>query len=219
MTDPEVTDPEVTDRAVTDRPLTDRDLRVAPLDAALFPRWAALFEAAHSPCYCRYWHFTGNKNDWLARAVDGGSANRAEQKAAIAEGGPAASGLVAIDTSSNEEPVVGWMKLAPRAALPKLRGLSVYRAHDLGSDEGVFSVGCFLVHPAYRRRGVARALLGAAPAFVRARGGTSIEAYPRRSREELHDEEALMGYESLFVELGFIPFGGEAPYPVLRRSV
>jgi hypothetical protein len=35
------------------------------------------------------------------------------------------------------------MKLAPRAALPKLRKLPTYRSLDLGDDAGVFSIGCF----------------------------------------------------------------------------
>ena len=93
---------------------------------------------------------------------------------------------------------VGWMKLAPRALLPKLRRQGVYRALDLGDDAGVWSIGCFLVHPDHRRHGVARALVEAAPEYVRAWGGRAVEAYPHRVPHPPHDEEAWMGPESLF---------------------
>src|SRR5262249_17731790 len=71
--------------------------RIAPLDASLFATWTALFDAAHSACFCRYWHFAGTKNDWLARCATGGAENRAEQEAAVARHEASMSGLVAID--------------------------------------------------------------------------------------------------------------------------
>ena len=116
------------------------------------------------------------------------------------------------------------MKLTPRAAVPKLRGLRIYRALDLGAGRrGLVSVGCFLVDPRHRRRGVASALLDAAPAYVRSRGGTAIEAYPRHPHESeharLHDDEALMGPESMFTSRGFSRVAegaGAKMYPVYR---
>jgi GNAT superfamily N-acetyltransferase len=200
-------------------------IRVVPLEASVFPQWAGLFERAASPCHCRYWHYTGTKNDWLARCAMTPEVNRAEHEAALAAGDPGASGLVALDGDA----AVGWMKVTPRASVPKLRKLPVYRALDLGPDEGTFSIGCFLVDPAHRRRGVARALVHEVDAFVRARGGRAVEAYPRRAREPLHAEEAWMGPEHLFIEHGFVPVhddrlagpvSGTSPtsaYPVYRK--
>jgi GNAT superfamily N-acetyltransferase len=114
---------------------------------------------------------------------------------------------------------VGWLKLAPRARLAKLRGQGAYRALELGADDGVWSIGCFLVHPAHRRRGVAGALLAAAGEHVKRWGGGALEAYPRRSSEPLHDEEAAQGPEGLFVAHGFACIHDAAPYPVYRRVV
>ena len=130
-------------------------------------------------------------------------------------GDPAGRGLVAMEAGV----ALGWMKLAPRAVLPKLRRLSVYRPLDLGDDAGVYSVGCFLVRPDHRGRGVARALLAAADTHVLAWGGRAIEAYPRRAEGALHPEEAWMGPERLFIELGFSPLVDVAPYPVLRKTL
>ena len=196
-------------------------IEVVALDVPRLAAWASLFDAASSACFCRYWHFTGTKNDWLARCAMAPEANRAEGEEAVVAGDPAAGGLVAMDGDR----AVGWMKIAPRATLPKLRRLPVYRARDLGDDEGVFGIGCFLVDPAHRGRGVAHALLDAAPAHVRARGGRILEAYPRRTAEPMHPEEAWMGPEALFLAHGFARFqgsGGAADieaYPVYRRAV
>ncbi len=189
------------------------DFVVEPLAAKHLAGFAALFEAASSSCFCRYWHFTGTKNDWLDRCANRPEENLAEQADALARNDPSASGLVALEDGR----VVGWMKLAPRASLPKLTSLPVYR--QLVAEPGTWTIGCFVVDPAARRRGVARALVEAADALVAAWGGHAIEAHPRRSTEPLHDEEAWQGPEKLFVELGFQPIHDDGPYPVYRKVV
>jgi GNAT superfamily N-acetyltransferase len=195
-------------------------LRIEPLGERNAQAWAALFDRSHLPCFCRYWHFDGTKNDWLARCAMDPKTSRDEALAALGVGASEALGLVAVDESGR---AIGWMKLTPRASVPKLRKLPLYRGLDLGGDDGVWSIGCFLVDPDHRRRGVAAALLDAAPAFVRARGGAAIEAYPRHlheaDRPRLHDEEAWMGPESLFMARGFARVAEERAtqmYPVYR---
>jgi GNAT superfamily N-acetyltransferase len=192
-----------------------RVVEVLPEHDAAF---AALFEACGSTCFCQYWHFEGDKNAWLARALTP-EKTREERQALTRSRDPRAGGLLAFEGDL----AVGWMKLTPRAVVPKLRRLPVYRAIPLGEDEGIWSVGCFLVHPERRRTGVARALLAAAEAHVADRGGHAIEAYPRRASEPLHAEELWMGPESVFVRAGFeIVGGGEAwagPYPVMRKTL
>jgi len=192
-------------------------LEVEALTPARWPALEAFFRACDSPCFCRFWHFEGDKNAWLARCVEEPEKNAAEQRALVDRGDPSARGLVA--TRGGD--VVGWMKLAPRAALPKLRARPVYRALDLGSDDGVWSIGCFLIHPAARRTGVARALLEAAPRFAAEWGARAIEAYPHKSSTPLGEHEAWMGPYALFTSLGFepMPSAVDGPYPVLRRAI
>ena len=187
-------------------------MRVASLTVETSAAWAALFDAAGSACFCRWWHFEGNKNAWLARSFEEPRRNRDEQLALVASHAPEACGLLALEGDA----AIGWMKLAPRALLPKLRRQGAYRALDLGDDAGVWSVGCLLVHPEHRRRGVARALVEAAPRQARAWNGRAVEAYPHRVAHALHDEEAWMGPERLFVAAGWQPVHDVPPYPVYR---
>jgi GNAT superfamily N-acetyltransferase len=192
---------------------------VEPATSAHFDRLAALFEECSSACYCRYWHFGGTKNDWLERCAMSPEENRSELEAALAKPDDSARGLVSIDSAAKNKPIVGWMKLAPRASLPKLQKLPVYRSRPHDSDERVFSIGCFLVHPAYRKRGVARALVEGSSEAVRAWGGNAIEAYPHAIDRTMYDEEAWMGPASIFEHAGFTIVAGELPYPVLRLVI
>jgi GNAT superfamily N-acetyltransferase len=191
------------------------DLAVEPLTERNADAWVALFDACGCACFCRYWHFEGTKEQWLARSFEAVTQNADEQLALLRAGAIEARGLLAM----RGKDAVGWMKLAPRARLPKLRNQRAYRAVDLGPDEGIWSVGCFLVRPAERRRGVARALLVAAPEWARAWGACAIEAYPHRVTYALHDEEAWMGPESVFVEQCWSAVHDVAPYPVYRKAL
>ena len=199
-------------------------MNIVALDEETSPAWLALFEACGSTCFCRYWHFGGTKNDWLERCALRPGENREEQLALVRARAPEASGLLATDGTV----ALGWMKLAPRDRLPKLLRQGAYRPLALGSHDGVWAVGCLLVHPRHRRSGVARALVGAAAAYVRAWEGPertcAIEAYPRGGPEgvdppHLHDEEAWTGTPGLFASCGFVRVAGESAYPVMRKVV
>ena len=190
-------------------------MRVAPLSPENVATWEALFEACASSCFCRYWHFEGNKNEWLARCAHDATRNRDEHVASVRAGEAAARGLVALEDGS----AVGWMKLCPKEEMGKLTRLGVYKGQGADAGAGVFVIGCLLVRPDRRRRGVARALVKGAEDQVREWGGTAIEAYPRHFDGPLHDEEAWMGPEKVFVECGFTKVAGEGPYPVLRKDL
>lgn len=189
---------------------------VRPVEAGDFVGLAALFERDHSPCYCRYFHFTGTNKEWEARCALEPSKNRDELRAALgtAEG----HGLIAIDQGGGREladgqAILGWMKLVPQPTLHKLLIRSPYKG--LESAE-VWSIGCFLVDPEHRRRGVATALVRGAIAHAETHGITTLEAYPRVF-EGMHDAEQWTGPMAMFESLGFEVHRDQAQYPVLRR--
>ena len=185
---------------------------VEPFGPEHLAGFRALFESAGSGCFCRYWHFTGTKNEWLARSAHTPEVNDAEMSAAVAAHDDSARGLVALDDARD---VVGWMKLTPRAAVPKLTSLVPYR--DVPALPGTWSIGCFLVSPTARRHGVAHALVEGAVKYLPTWGGHVLEAYPRHSEAPLYDEEAWQGPESLFVRLGFEVAHAAQQYPMYRK--
>jgi GNAT superfamily N-acetyltransferase len=191
-------------------------VRVEALTVEHLPRLREFFEASANTCFCRYWHFGGTKNDWLDRCANRPEENAADLEAAVRSADPGGRGLVAI---ADDTRIVGWLKLTPRSSLPKLRALPVYRSLDLGDEATTYSIGCMLVRPDARGEGVARALVEAAPQIAQAWGAHAVEAYPRRSSEPLHPEEAWQGPERVFVEAGFDVAVDVAPYPVYRKRL
>ena len=179
---------------------------------------AALFEAAGSPCYCRFWHFAGTNNAWLERCATAPEQNREELARALASGSDEARGVVALAG----ETLVGWLKVAPAGAVKKAYDRRLYRGLPCfgGDREGVFLVGCALVHPGHRRRGVATALVAGAVRIAKEQwGARALEALPRRPREPVSDDELWTGPMGAFAAAGFVEVHAFEPYPVLRREL
>jgi GNAT superfamily N-acetyltransferase len=177
---------------------------------------AALFEAAGSPCYCRFWHFEGTNNGWLERCATAPGQNRADFASALREGGDEARGVVALD---RDDAVVGWLKVAPVEGMRKLYDRRLYRGLPCfaGDRAGVMVIGCALVHPAHRRAGVATALVAGAVRLAPTWGARALEAFPRRPREAVSDEELWTGPMGAYARNGFVEVSDFEPYPVLRR--
>jgi GNAT superfamily N-acetyltransferase len=187
---------------------------VAPVTPRDAPALALLMKREGTPCFCRYWHFVGTNKEWEARCALEPEKSERELSDAIDVGGDEGRGLIA----KANDVVVGWMKLTWRRALPKLMARVPYRDLDLDAAR-VLSIGCFVVDPTMRRRGVARALVKGAIDLAPSWGARWLEAYPRRSDHALHDGEVWTGPERLFVELGFTVARDATQYPVLRLDL
>jgi GNAT superfamily N-acetyltransferase len=182
----------------------------------------ALFEAASCPCYCRFWHFEGTNNEWLERCANAPAESARAFMAAIAAGDDEGRGVVALEKAeTGADTLVGWLKVAPARAMRKAYERRFYKQLPVfqGDREGVFLIGCSLVHPAFRKRGVATALVRGAARIAPAWGARSLEALPRRPRESVVDEELWTGPMGAFEKNGFVEVGGLEPYPVLRLAL
>ncbi|HVJ20501.1 MAG TPA: GNAT family N-acetyltransferase [Polyangiaceae bacterium] len=195
--------------------MSDLALRCVRLDESSAAAAAALFERESNPCYCRYQHFDGDKNAWLARLFHEPHENEREFLAMASD--TRLSGVVAL---AEDGSALGWMKIMEHHALRKLYDHRLYRGLPCfgGPREGVFTVGCFFVGERFRRRGVARALLREGLAQVRAEGGSAVEAFPRGA-ESVPDSELLTGPVALFLREGFEVVNDFHPYPVLRLKL
>ena len=174
----------------------------------------ALMERASNGCFCRWWHFDREDIYWTERCNVYPQKNRAELVAALARGDDEAQGIVAMVG----DVVVGWLKLTPAPKLAKLFTRRVYRTLDCfdGERGRVWLIGCFVIAPAHRRRGVSRALVAAAIDAARGAGAAALEAFPRRPKQQTADAEMWMGVASVFLDAGFEEIAGPEPYPVLR---
>ncbi|BBK41956.1 N-acetyltransferase [Allostella vacuolata] len=115
-------------------------------------------------CSCAYWR--RSQGDYVAGR---GAGNREWFRRLVAEGPPPGIvGYVGGDPA-------GWCGVGPRAAFGRLA-----RARALAPLDArpVWSVNCFIVRKAYRRRGVAGRLLEAAVAFAASHGADMVEGYP-----------------------------------------
>ena len=185
------------------------------------PRRASrkLFEAASSSCFCRYWHFTGTKNDWLDRCAHRPEENLAEQAEAVARGDASARGLVAVDRDARrrrrrlDEARAARVGARSSRACPSIAQLA-RRARDVDASAASSST------PASVASGVARALAR------RGRGACACMGWPRAPRairggrpSPSTTKRPGKGPERLFVELGFTPIHDVPPYPVYRKVV
>lgn len=168
---------------------------IRPVVPALWDDVADLFERkgphGGTPqtdgCWCQFWHLRG-KSYWDRH----GAENRKRLEAEI-RGGHEPGLLAYVD-----DVPVGWSRIGPRESFERLEHSRKLARID---DEDAWSVVCFYVHPAAKRKGVAAALLDAAIARATALGAPTLEGYPVGKGHMNID--AYTGYLSMFVEAGF----------------
>ncbi len=76
---------------------------------------------------------------------------------------------------------------------------------------------CFVIAPAWRRRGVAGALLDGALADLRERGIALVDAFPFKAGDSTKAGDHYHGPSSLFASRGFLPIGETADLTVVRK--
>ena len=108
-----------------------------------------------------------------------------------------APGVLAYD----DETVVGWAAVAPRADLPFARSRKIPHVDDLP----VWSIWCLRVRPGHRGKGISHRLLAGAVAYARAQGAPAVEGYPVDNQGEKVDlTMAYVGTKALFEGAGFV---------------
>jgi hypothetical protein len=137
-------------------------------------------------CACMRWRMTSSE---FSRSTKEGRAEALEQ---LACGGTPIGVLACLD----QEPV-GWCSVAPRECYA---GLERYRALPRLDERHVWSVVCFFVGAALRRRGMTLGLLKAAVNYAGAQGAAIIEGYPVEPGARLY---TYMGSPTTFRTAGF----------------
>lgn len=166
------------------------DLAVLPATHERWPDVVTLLGGgSERGCWCQAWRGS-RRGDGSPRD------NRSRLEAQVREGSFAPGVIAYLDGVP-----VGWCGFGPRAAMPRLVGSRTIPAVD---DSPVWSIGCFVVRPGYRRRGVARALLAGAVAYARSRGAPGVEAYPiDPAGARVSSTFGFTGFTSMFETAGF----------------
>jgi GNAT superfamily N-acetyltransferase len=165
------------------------------------PEWA--------PCYCHF-HHVSPRVDWPA--LDG-PANRLAMDARIACG--EMQGYLAY----RGERIVGWLNAQPRHRLRHCDARIGVAPPPLPVPaHEAAAIVCFVIAPAHRRTGVARALLQGALADLAARGLRVVDAYPRAHDDATRfAQDHWRGPRKLFLASGFGPLRREGDILVLRK--
>ena len=185
-----------------------------PVTAADHADLVAFFRRAECGCHCQYWSFPGDHRDWQLRLATEPQENARALGDALGAGH--LLGVVAISGGA----IIGWSRLAKAEDLRRLYEGRVYKGLPCfqGDRTLVMTVGCVLVDPAHRRRGVGRALLTRQVEYAQSLGARALEAFPRGA-VDVSDGEQWMGPLAVYRELGFARVHDFAPYPVLRKEL
>jgi GNAT superfamily N-acetyltransferase len=99
-----------------------------------------------------------------------------------------------------DDEVVGWAAVAPRAELPFARSTKIPHVDQLP----VWSVWCIRVRPGHRGKGLSRSLLDGAVEYARSQAAPAIEGYPVDNKGMKVDPTmAYVGTRALFESAGF----------------
>jgi GNAT superfamily N-acetyltransferase len=113
----------------------------------------------------------------------------------------------------------GWCAVEPRTAYAGL--LRHYRVPWEGraedrSDASVWAVTCLFARAGFRKRGISRALAGAAVEFARERGARALEGYPITTKDVI-TEELHVGTVGVFAAAGLSEVSRPTPRRVVMR--
>jgi len=169
------------------------DIVCKPLSPELLPDYLAFFDdraftdnPRWAGCYCYFPLHDPRTTEWSKRGRD---ENRAAVSGCIRGG--TARGVLAYDGGQ----VIGWCNAGPWSQYPMLADVPESDTGRLGM------IFCFVVAPAWRGRGVARALLGAACDELRRLGMAAVQAKPLKSAADA--AAAHLGPLELYLSAGF----------------
>lgn len=179
-------------------------LTARPLECSDWPVVTRLFggNGACGGCWCMHWRMQRGA-DWDALK---GRRNRDALRRLVQAGR-----VHAVLAFHGEQPV-GWCLLGPRSDFLRLMRSRVMNPQ---AHPDTWAVLCFFIPAAWRRRGVAGALLAEAVQLARARGARRLEGYPvpaqGRDGKPYPATFAYTGVPRLFARAGFrepLPAGG-----------
>ncbi len=185
------------------------EFTIKQLSPKLLNDYLAFFDNVHfsenpdwSICYCFSYHFVGTSEQWNRES------NRSSAIQYVKEG--KLTGYLAY--YNNE--VVGWCNANNRSNYQRL--LKYYDLID-NPGEKICSIVCFLIHPDFRRKGIAQKILQQICEDYSKKGYDYVEAYPGKG--QLSCEGHYKGPIELYSKFDFKIVKEHQDYYTVRRSL
>jgi ribosomal protein S18 acetylase RimI-like enzyme len=188
------------------------NLDVHPLTPARWPDLEAIFNAKGCSiarqCWCMYYRRSGGRGP-MPEGTTIAQFNRSQLREVVDAGRP--PGLIGYVDGHP----VGWVSLGPREDYGRLARSPVMKPVD---EQPVWSIVCFVVPSAWRKQGVARALLDGAIAYAREQGARLVEAYPVDLSVRGEAESLWFGAKTMYDAAGFEEVARrKSERPIVRR--
>jgi GNAT superfamily N-acetyltransferase len=151
---------------------------------------------AHSPnwsgCFCRFYHTDFDMDTWIARAPE---MNKTDALTAIQAGNM--KGYLAFDGDK----CVGWCNANTLSAYKRMRAMWP----ENEDPDQLGATLCFVIHPDYRGKGLARKMLSTAVEGFKSAGMRGVLAFPVKSETE--PMKNYRGTLNMYLELGYKDLG------------
>ena len=178
--------------------------RLEPELAEVFTSYLSEISFDHEPhwasCYCRFYHTVCPQEEWMNRSAE---RNKAEALDEIRNGNM--KGLLAFD----EGKCVGWLNANDAGAYSRLYPM----IKEMVEGKKVGCTICFVIHPEYRKQGIATALLKSAVGFFKDDGYDAVLGVPFEMPDE--PEKMYRGFPKMFLEQGFKNIANHGPVKVM----
>jgi GNAT superfamily N-acetyltransferase len=158
-------------------------------------------------CWCMSWRLA--RSDFMRQR---GEMNRRALKNLVDSG--KVPGILAYA----EGQPIGWCAVAPRETFPRLERSKILGRID---NKPVWSVVCFFVVKAFRRKGMSVRLLNAAVDYVKKQGGKILEGYPVEPKKDWTPPDPFVytGLASAFRKAGFLEVARRSKTRPIMRYV
>lgn len=185
------------------------NLEIYPLDDSRWNDFEKLFgkRGACGGCWCMAWRLKASEFNRQK-----GEGNKLAMHSLVKQNEQI--GLLAY---VDGEPV-GWCAVAPRENYPRLENSRVWKRVD---DNPVWSISCFFIAKAFRRKGLSLELVKGAISFCKANQVKIIESYPVVPySEKIPDSFAWTGFPDIFEKAGFVMAERRSPSkPIMRYYI
>ncbi len=163
-----------------------------PLTKDNWPDFELLFGArgAYGGCWCMWWRMSRKEFE-----QGQGEANKRAMYALVESGK-----IPGIIFYLDHEPAA-WCSVAPRVDYAALERSRLLKSRD---SQPAWAIVCMFVDRKYRRQGLGLEIIKGAIQYVKAQGGSRIEAFPTIPRSDnVPPVSSFMGFPELFSKAGF----------------